>query len=140
MGKRAKPKVKNVELPSTGAAPGAAASEEPDSKRCKTSSVTPSKKSGVTSQQEDQPEEFRGQAAGLASLAQPTVCALGPTVGEVEKEVSSPPKPAEKAAEEEATEKPKAQRTLKWGSYDAKTLRAKTEEISNDTAAACPPT
>ena len=37
------------------------------------------------SQQEDQPEEFRGQTAGLASLAQPTVRALGPTVSEVEK-------------------------------------------------------
>eukprot|EP01047_Picozoa_sp_COSAG01_P045237 COSAG01_NODE_4152_length_5292_cov_39.741190_2_plen_237_part_00 len=39
----------------------------------------------VMSQQEDQPEEFRGQAAGPALLAQPTVCALGPTVSEVEK-------------------------------------------------------
>ena len=53
MGKRAKPKVKNVELPSTGAAPGAAASEELDSKRRKTSSVTPAKKSGVMSQRSE---------------------------------------------------------------------------------------
>jgi hypothetical protein len=32
MGKKAKAKVNHVELPGTGAAPGEAASEEPDSK------------------------------------------------------------------------------------------------------------
>ena len=41
-----------------------------------------------------------------------------------------------KPEEEEAKEQPKAKRTLDWGSFDTKTLRAKTDAISDETAAA----